>query len=45
MMTVLNVLPSELIGGLLAHYKKPEDLIGKHGLLKQLTKALVARAL
>jgi transposase-like protein len=29
----------------LADYKKPEDLIGEHGLLKQLTKALVERAL
>ncbi|TLS65087.1 IS256 family transposase, partial [Mariprofundus erugo] len=26
-------------------YKKPEDLIGENGLLKQLTKALVERAL
>jgi putative transposase len=30
---------------LLANYKKPEDLIGEDGLLKQLTKALVERAL
>ena len=30
---------------LLADYKKPEDLIGQGGLLKQLTKALVERAL
>ncbi|SEP18213.1 hypothetical protein SAMN05216333_1771, partial [Nitrosomonas oligotropha] len=30
---------------LLLDYKKPEDLIGEHGLLKQLTKALVERAL
>jgi putative transposase len=34
-----------LIDSLLADYKKPEDLIGEHGLLKQLTKALVERAL
>jgi putative transposase len=30
---------------LLADYKKPEDLIGENGLLKQLTKLLVERAL
>lgn len=30
---------------LLANYKKPEDLIGENGLLKQLTKMLVERAL
>ena len=40
-MTVTN----ELIDSLLANYKKPEDLIGEHGLLKQLTKKLVERAL
>jgi putative transposase len=37
--------PQDLIDGLLANYKKPEDLIGEDGLLKQLTKALVERAL
>lgn len=35
----------EVLDGLLADYKKPEDLIGENGLLKQLTKALVERAL
>ena len=35
---------NELIDSLLANYKKPEDLIGEHGLLKQLTKRLVERA-
>ena len=35
----------ELLDELLAHYKKPEDLIGPDGLLKQLTGALVERAL
>lgn len=40
-MTVSN----ELIDSLLADYKKPEDLIGENGLLKQLTKRLVERAL
>ena len=40
-MTVSN----ELIDRLLADYKKPEDLIGENGLLKQLTKRLGERAL
>lgn len=40
-MTVSN----ELLDSLLADYKKPEDLIGADGLLKQLTKKLVERAL
>ncbi len=35
----------ELLDSLLANYKKPEDLIGENGLLKQLTKRLVERAL
>src|SRR3974377_2325899 len=35
----------ELIDKLLADYKKPEQIIGKEGLLKQLTKALLERAL
>jgi putative transposase len=34
-----------LIDKLLADYEKPEDIIGENGLLKQLTKALVERAL
>lgn len=33
------------MSGLLANYKKPEDLIGENGLLKQLTKLLVEKAL
>lgn len=40
-MTVSN----EVLDSLLSNYKKPEDLIGEHGLLKQLTKLLVERAL
>ena len=44
-MTTPKVIPNDLIDGLLANYKKPEDLIGENGLLKQLTKALVERAL
>ena len=35
----------EVLDELIRDYKKPEDLIGKTGLLKQLTKALVERAL
>ena len=34
-----------LVDKLLADYKKPEDLIGENGLLKQLTKALLERAM
>jgi len=44
-MTVAKALPKDLIDNLLSGYKKPEDLIGENGLLKQLTKALVERAL
>jgi len=35
----------ELIDKLLADYKSPEDIVGENGLLKQLTKAIVERAL
>ena len=35
----------ELLEELLAGYEKPEDLLGKGGILEQLTKALVERAL
>jgi putative transposase len=35
----------ELLKELLAEYKKPEDLLGPNGLLKQLTAALVEKAL
>src|ERR1044071_2263857 len=38
-------LDKDLIDKLLGDYQKPEDLIGGNGLLKQLTKALVERAL
>jgi hypothetical protein len=41
-MTVAKkAVPKELLDSLLADYRKPEDLIGEHGLLKQLTKLLV----
>ena len=35
----------ELIDRLLADCRKPEDIIGKNGLLKRLTKTIVERAL
>jgi putative transposase len=38
-------IDKEVIDKLLAGYKGPEDLIGEQGLLKQLTKALVERAM
>jgi len=40
-----HAVSPELLDSLLANYRKPEDLIGEHGLLKQLTKLLVERAL
>lgn len=36
---------NELIDELLKGYKKPEDLLGANGLFKQLTKAIIERAL
>src|SRR4029434_8804818 len=44
-MTKTNKLSNELIGKRLEDYKSPEDLIGEDGLLKQLTKALLERAM
>src|ERR1700752_291234 len=35
----------EVIDKLLAGYKKPEQIIGENGLLKQLTKAILERAM
>lgn len=35
----------KLVDSLLGEYKKPEDIIGENGLLKQLTKAILERAL
>lgn len=35
----------KLIDKLLLDYKKPEDIIGENGLLKQLTKAVLERAM
>ncbi len=38
-------MDKELIDKLLGDYQKPEDLIGENGLLQQLTKAVIERAL
>lgn len=38
-------IDNELIDSLLKDYKKPEDIIGENGLLKQLTKRLLERAM
>src|SRR5574337_531695 len=38
-------IDKKLIDQLLADYKRPEDIIGENGLLKQLTKAVLERAL
>ncbi len=41
----MTTIDNELIDNLLKDYKKPEDLIGENGLLKQLTKRLLERAM
>src|ERR1700722_6809439 len=38
-------IENELLDKLLAGNKKPEEIVGKNGLLKQLTKALLERAM
>jgi putative transposase len=38
-------IEQEIVDRLLADYKKPEDLTGENGVLRQLTKALMERAL
>ena len=38
-------IPDELIDALLANYEKPDDLLGTNGILEQLTKRVVERAL
>ena len=45
MSTRKHDVPHELLDELLSDYQRPEDLIGENGLLKQLTKRLVERAL
>ena len=44
-MTKEKSIDNELIDDLLKNYKKPEDLVGENGLLKQLTKQLLERAM
>ncbi len=44
-MTKDKSIDNELIDNLLKNYKNPEDLIGENGLLKQLTKQLLERAM
>lgn len=41
----MQTIPNELLDNLLQNYQKPEDIFGESGLLKQLTKALIERAL
>ena len=41
----MTEIRKELLDELIANYEKPEDLLGPGGLLKQLTKALVERAM
>jgi putative transposase len=38
-------IDKEIVDKLLANYQKPEDIVGENGLLRQLTKALVERAM
>jgi putative transposase len=38
-------IPKDLLDSLMKDYKNPEDLIGENGLLKQLTKKLLERAM
>ncbi len=38
-------IDKKLIDQLLTNYKKPEDILGENGLLKELTKAILERAL
>lgn len=38
-------IDNDLIDNLLKDYKKPEDIVGENGLLKQLTKQLLERAM
>lgn len=37
-MVAPNDIPDELVDALLANYQKPDDLLGKNGILEQLTK-------
>lgn len=44
-MTGSKTIPTELLDELLKDYEGPQDLLGEHGLLKELTKRLAERAL
>src|SRR5262247_2595972 len=44
-MTSVNAQHEALLDELLKHYTDPQDILGEHGLLKQLTARLVERAL
>jgi putative transposase len=44
-MTIKNSKAAALLDELLKDYRKPEDILGESGLLKQLTQAVVERAL
>lgn len=44
MIEPMNIKP-EILDELIKAYKNPADLIGENGLLKQLTKALLERAM
>ena len=41
----IDPIDTKLIDTLLKGYKNPDDIVGKNGLLKQLTKALLERAM
>jgi transposase-like protein len=41
----MTKIDPKIVEQLLIGYKKPEDIIGENGLLKQLTKAVLERAL
>ena len=44
-MEIKEPIKKELLDELLKDYKKPEDILGENGLLKQFTKAILERAL
>jgi len=43
--TAVNEIPEEIIDQLLENYKNPEDLLGENGLIKQLTKRFIEKAM
>lgn len=42
---IFMVIDEKILDQLIAGYKKPEDLIGENGLLKELTRRLLERAM